>query len=315
MKPEAVHPRVMDSPSLPHYIRVMVILVARPLLTPVWQKLCRCNPSAFTSRTCSFSNNISRQNCLLLFVKFLAMCIAMRKYGKLKKNTSVIVTEIFESGISVTSAQQATKQLTLWLFRFQAVNQLQQRHTATRIQYCHCFRRFVRAGRPSPAPRPRPSAFPLESLHGRNNPCRLLQTHTHTQRKNLFCIHRQSACSGPCLEIKLWEQCFVETTLEGITAFSSNSLNCWKKMNCTAGFNMTGRRAKLWAQLIYHKNFLASALLGAAVGHQSLLTSFRQNGFCRDVKMKSFYSNKQRSVEELKRSIKQTVPNTGPETF
>jgi hypothetical protein len=36
-----VHPRVIDSPNLPRDTRVKITLVARPLLTPVAQKLCR----------------------------------------------------------------------------------------------------------------------------------------------------------------------------------------------------------------------------------------------------------------------------------
>jgi hypothetical protein len=39
-----------DSPELPHDSRVKVTIVARPLLTPVAQKLCRGAPSAFTGR-------------------------------------------------------------------------------------------------------------------------------------------------------------------------------------------------------------------------------------------------------------------------
>jgi hypothetical protein len=47
-----VHPRVIDSPSLSRDTRVKVILVARPLLTPAAQKLCRCEHSVLKSRTC-----------------------------------------------------------------------------------------------------------------------------------------------------------------------------------------------------------------------------------------------------------------------
>jgi hypothetical protein len=44
-------PWVMDSSNLPHDTRVIVTLVARLLLSPVAQKLCRCEQDAFTSRT------------------------------------------------------------------------------------------------------------------------------------------------------------------------------------------------------------------------------------------------------------------------
>jgi hypothetical protein len=46
------HPRVTHSPNLPRETRVKVTLVARPLLTSVAQKLCRCEHGVFTGRTC-----------------------------------------------------------------------------------------------------------------------------------------------------------------------------------------------------------------------------------------------------------------------
>jgi hypothetical protein len=52
MKPEVGPPVVVDSPNLPRYTRVKVTLVARPLLTPVAQTLCRYEYGLFTSNTC-----------------------------------------------------------------------------------------------------------------------------------------------------------------------------------------------------------------------------------------------------------------------
>jgi hypothetical protein len=46
----------------------------------------------------------------------------------------------------VTSAHRATKLLKLWPWLFQAVRQLKQRDTTSRIQYCHWIRRFMREG-------------------------------------------------------------------------------------------------------------------------------------------------------------------------
>jgi hypothetical protein len=58
----------------------MVTLVARPLLTPVAQKLCNAMMVCLRTELCSFSNITSHQNRLLLFVKHLAMDILTMKY-------------------------------------------------------------------------------------------------------------------------------------------------------------------------------------------------------------------------------------------
>jgi hypothetical protein len=102
IKSEAGPPRVTDSPNLPR-----VTLVARPLLTPVARKLCRCEHDVFT---------------VLQFMKRLEIRFLTRKYG------------------------QVTKQLKLRPYRFQAAQQLHQCDTAARIQYCRWFHRFVREG-------------------------------------------------------------------------------------------------------------------------------------------------------------------------
>jgi hypothetical protein len=61
--------------------RVKVTLVARPLLTPVAQKLYRCEHGVIHEQNeCSFSNITLHRNSLLLFVKSLAMHILRRKY-------------------------------------------------------------------------------------------------------------------------------------------------------------------------------------------------------------------------------------------
>jgi hypothetical protein len=60
-------PRVTDSPNLPCDIRVKVTLVARPLLTPVAQKLCGCEHGLFTSRTCVHSR-------ILLSIEIVSCC-------------------------------------------------------------------------------------------------------------------------------------------------------------------------------------------------------------------------------------------------
>jgi hypothetical protein len=45
-----VHPCVMLSPNLHRNTELKVTLVARPLLTPVAQKLCRCEHGVFTTK-------------------------------------------------------------------------------------------------------------------------------------------------------------------------------------------------------------------------------------------------------------------------
>jgi hypothetical protein len=52
---EQVHRRLRDFPNLPPATQVNVTLVARPLLTPVAQKLCRCEHGVFMSRTYVYS--------------------------------------------------------------------------------------------------------------------------------------------------------------------------------------------------------------------------------------------------------------------
>jgi hypothetical protein len=69
----------------PRDTRVKATLVARPLLTPSAQKLCRCLHYVFTSRTCVHSRTLLRiQIVLLLFVKHLAMRILTSKYRQVK---------------------------------------------------------------------------------------------------------------------------------------------------------------------------------------------------------------------------------------
>jgi hypothetical protein len=64
----------------PHDTRVKVIVVARPLLTPVEQKLCRCEHGVGYSLAERVANITSHLNRLVLFVKHLAMRILTKKY-------------------------------------------------------------------------------------------------------------------------------------------------------------------------------------------------------------------------------------------
>jgi hypothetical protein len=59
MKSETGPPCVMDSSNLPGDTLVKVTLVARPLLTPVAQKLCRCEYGVFM--TTSFCVDFSKK--------------------------------------------------------------------------------------------------------------------------------------------------------------------------------------------------------------------------------------------------------------
>jgi hypothetical protein len=52
--------RSSQHPPLHHDTLVKVTLVARPLLTPVAQKLCRCEHYVFTSGTCAHSRKLIR---------------------------------------------------------------------------------------------------------------------------------------------------------------------------------------------------------------------------------------------------------------
>jgi hypothetical protein len=53
-------PRIIDSPYLSRDTRVKIALLARPLLTPVARKLCRCKHGVSTSRTCLHSRTLLR---------------------------------------------------------------------------------------------------------------------------------------------------------------------------------------------------------------------------------------------------------------
>lgn len=48
-----VFPHLMGSPNFPHDTRFKVTLVARLLLWPAAQKLCRCERGVFMRRTCA----------------------------------------------------------------------------------------------------------------------------------------------------------------------------------------------------------------------------------------------------------------------
>jgi hypothetical protein len=48
----------MDSPNCPYDIRVVAILVARLLLSPVAQNFCKSEHGVFTSRTCLCSQTL-----------------------------------------------------------------------------------------------------------------------------------------------------------------------------------------------------------------------------------------------------------------
>jgi hypothetical protein len=57
-KKQAGPPHIIDCPSLPSDTWIKDILVARPLLTPVVQKLCKCKHSVLTSRSCVRSRSL-----------------------------------------------------------------------------------------------------------------------------------------------------------------------------------------------------------------------------------------------------------------
>jgi hypothetical protein len=61
VKSEASPPHVIDSSNLRRGVRVKVTLVARLLLTPVEQKLCRRERGIFTSRMCVHSRTLLRR--------------------------------------------------------------------------------------------------------------------------------------------------------------------------------------------------------------------------------------------------------------
>lgn len=74
------HPRVLHSPSLLRDTQGKVILVARPLLAPVAQKLRTCCLVMYFEHVCRFSNTTLHRNHLLPLVKHAAVSILTREY-------------------------------------------------------------------------------------------------------------------------------------------------------------------------------------------------------------------------------------------
>jgi hypothetical protein len=111
----------MDSPNLLRDTRVKVTLVARPLLTPVAQKLCRCE-HVLTSRTCVHSRTFFT---LKSFAAVREAFSNAKPEKEVQNRTTIHRLETKFRGhskcLSVTSAHRATKQLKLRSCRFQAV--------------------------------------------------------------------------------------------------------------------------------------------------------------------------------------------------
>jgi hypothetical protein len=81
IKSEAGSPHVIDSANLLHDTQVKVALVAKAAAFTSYTKAVQGQTwSIHKQNVCSFSNIISHQNHLLLFVKHLTMNILTRKY-------------------------------------------------------------------------------------------------------------------------------------------------------------------------------------------------------------------------------------------
>jgi hypothetical protein len=78
----------MDSSNLPRNTRVKIILVARPLFTPVAQNLSRCELGVFTSRTCVHSHSIIGRFFIQISPR-LPMCLCEWWASTLKYSTTV----------------------------------------------------------------------------------------------------------------------------------------------------------------------------------------------------------------------------------
>jgi hypothetical protein len=124
----------------PHDTRVKVTLVIRPLLTPVVQKLCRCEHGVFTSRACVHSR--TRSKSFAAVSKCLAMCILTRKH----RITTVhqLVTNFRTQEVSVCdkcSWSDKTAEITAV-----PISSSASAATTGWIHYCHWLRRFARKG-------------------------------------------------------------------------------------------------------------------------------------------------------------------------
>jgi hypothetical protein len=119
-----VHRRVMDSLKLSRDTQVRLTVVARPVLTPVAQKLYWCERDVFTRE-----HYFARKSFTVVLEEFGSAC-----------PDRGLVTEFLDSGcVCVSGVHRATKQLKLRSYRLEAVHQLLQRDSSAGIQYCHCF--------------------------------------------------------------------------------------------------------------------------------------------------------------------------------
>jgi hypothetical protein len=119
----------------PPNTRVKVILVARPLLTPASQNC--VSAKVLYSR----AERLFILEHYFLSQSFAAVSEAFNKAYPDKEVQNRIYGH--RKCLYLTNAHRATKQKKLRLYCFQAVHQLQQRNTATRVQYYHRFRLFV----------------------------------------------------------------------------------------------------------------------------------------------------------------------------
>jgi hypothetical protein len=114
-----VHPRVILSPNLPQHSRVKVTIVARPLLTPIAQKSCRCE------------HGVSRAERVVLEHYFASKSFASVREAFSDAYPDKEVPNNTPTGnkipghrmcLFVTIAHRATKQLKLRSYRLKAVH-------------------------------------------------------------------------------------------------------------------------------------------------------------------------------------------------
>jgi hypothetical protein len=82
----------------------------------------------------------SHRDRLLLFVKYVAMCILKVPNKTIHRLENFGTPEMFVCDKFLSSDKRAE----ITVYRFQAVHPLRQWDTSARIQYCHLFGRFVR---------------------------------------------------------------------------------------------------------------------------------------------------------------------------
>jgi hypothetical protein len=146
---QKVHPRVIHSPKLPRGARIKIILAARPLLTPVAQKLCKSEQDVFTTEHGFILEHYFASKSFAAVREAFSNAYPDKEVPN-KTTIQRLVTKSNKiSGhnkcLFVTSAHRATKQLNNGRTHFKQCLSCNNGIRLDELKYCH-WCRFVREG-------------------------------------------------------------------------------------------------------------------------------------------------------------------------